>query len=273
MISPTGAPGTFSDLGVTNSRTQLGRQEFLTLLIAQLQNQDPLSPLKAHEFASQLAQFSTVEQLTQLNSRMDLQTGMIQLASLLSEAAFSSSLVGRHVVAEGNQVSIPDSGQGRIRVDIGGSGGRATLRLLDSSGTVVETRDLGSVAPGSQDIMLPSDLPAGSYRYELEVIDADGNKVPVSTFTTGVVSAVQFKNGLIFLRIGSLEISLDDLMEIGTASSQTIADGDSGDGDSGDGDSGDGDSGAGGSGAGGSGGGDPGPGYRLPFLPRYQGGN
>ena len=219
MVEATSSLGSLSTVPETaSSRTELDRDAFLTLLVTQLRNQDPLSPLQAHEFASQLASFASLEQLNQLNDEMVFQTDNVMLAAQLSKTALSAALIGRNVLAEGNQVTIPSSGSGVIRLDVGGNGGTARLRLLDSSGIEVAARDLGALSAGRQVVTLPSDLPAGTYTYELVVTGPDGNAVSVTTYTSGIVEGVSFRDGQILLRIGSAEIPLEAVVEIEPAS-------------------------------------------------------
>lgn len=199
------------------SRTALGKDEFMTLLVTQLRHQNPLNPLEPQEFAAQLASFTSVEQLTQLNDGLSLQTQSIELGTMMTKATFSAALVGRRILATGNQVAIPESGAGRIIVEVGGAGGNATLRIRDSSGALVATRDLGAVDTGRQTIALPSDLPAGTYTYEIEVKGEDGLAQAVQTYSEGTVEGVAFRDGMILLRIDDAEISLEDVVEIGPA--------------------------------------------------------
>ncbi len=223
MISPTTSPSLFVPSSTTETRTakkSLDKDAFLTLLVTQLRNQDPMNPSDASEMAAQLAQFSSVEQLTQLNDAVASQELALQEATLLSKTSLGASLIGRAIIAVGDEVVVPGSGQAQIRVDVGTGGGSATLRLLDSNGNEVATRDLGKVSSGRQTLTLPDDLPAGTYHYELTVTGANDARVPVTTYTTGTVDGVGFKNGQIVLRIGSLEVPMDDLAEIEPARAQ-----------------------------------------------------
>lgn len=195
-------------------RRSLGKDEFLMLLVTQLKNQDPLSPLQPHEFAAQLAQFTSVEQLQTMNAGMLRQEESLAMSTLLSKTSFSAGLLGRQVVAAGDQVVVPSSGPAHVRIEVGGAGGRATLKLLDASGHEVATRELGSLPPGRQTLALPQDLPPGTYRYQITIKGAGDKDAPVTTFTTGVVDGISFANGRITLRIGDLEFALDDLAEI-----------------------------------------------------------
>jgi flagellar basal-body rod modification protein FlgD len=219
MINATSALLASTNGTTTTGSTDLGRDEFLKLLITQLRNQDPLSPLEPHEFAAQLAQFSSVEQLTQLNEEMAAQGQTLELNALLSKTSFSAALIGKQIVAEGNQVTIPSGSAGQVEFEVGAGGGSARLRLLDSAGNEVAARDLGTVAAGRQTVTLPGDLPAGTYKYEITVKDAKGASVPVVTYTTGTVDGVSFKDGSILLRLGKIEIAMDSLVEVSGAAS------------------------------------------------------
>jgi flagellar hook assembly protein FlgD len=137
------------------------------------------------------------------------------MAALVGQSSLSASLIGRQVEAIGDTVEVGSNGHPSIRVDVGGSGGSATLTLMDNSGTVVATRELGTVHGGDgQKLSLPNDLPAGTWHYALSVKGPDGKPAGVTTYVSGVVSAVEFKNGKIMLLAGGLEIALDDLVRI-----------------------------------------------------------
>jgi flagellar basal-body rod modification protein FlgD len=203
-----GSPPTTQATGRTRD---LGRDQFLELLVAQLKNQDPLSPLQADQFAAQLAQFSTVEQLTKLNDTVASQKQDSALQGLLDQTALGASLIGKHVLAEGDQVTITAGTPVTIDTSIGGSGGKGTLTVYDGTGAVVATSSLGNVGGGNQTFRFPGGLPSGTYKYKVEVTDSKGNGVPVRTYTQGVVDGVQFENGTIWLRIGGTRVSIDKL--------------------------------------------------------------
>jgi len=228
MIRPTTSPALLGASPATTSSAAssptpasatsptgtLGKNEFLSLLVTQLRNQDPLSPLQPYEFAAQLAQFSSVEQLTQLNDAMSTQNQQSQLVAALVQTQFGSGLLGKEILAEGDQIEIPKSGAAQMQVEIPGAGGDAKLTLTDDNGRVLATRDLGSLAPGKQTLTLPGDLPPGVCHVKIDVTGANGKSAAATTYETGVVSGVHFANGGLTLRIGSLDIPLGALVEV-----------------------------------------------------------
>lgn len=223
MISSVTHPELFA-AGTTAARTPkkaLDKDAFLQLLVTQLKYQDPSNTMDVFQMSSQLAQFAGVEQLTLLNDSMTTQSQATQLNMLVGQTAFSASLLGKEILANGDQVHIAGSGTSQVRLDVGGTGGVARLRLIDSTGNVVATRELGRLGPGSQDVALPRGLPEGDWRYEVDVTGADGKSVPVTTYTSGLVTGVQFLNGSIRLQLGGITILLDDLVSIGRGGSGT----------------------------------------------------
>lgn len=222
MISSVTNPDLFTN-GTANAarspKKALDKDAFLQLLVTQLKYQDPSNTMDVFQMSSQLAQFAGVEQLTLLNTAMTTQSEATQLNMLVGQTSFSASLLGKEILANGDQVHVPSSGTTSVHVDVGGTGGVATLKLYDSTGNVVSTKELGRLGPGAQDVTLPRGLPDGDWRYSIEVRGADGKSVPVTTFTSGTVTGVQFLNGQIRLQLGGINISLDDLVSIGRGSS------------------------------------------------------
>lgn len=215
MITPATNPTLFAGAKeATTNRNGMGRDAFLRLLVTQLKNQDPLSPLQPHEFAAQLAQFTSVEQLEKVNAGLSAMSDAGALATLVGKTTFGATLIGKHVVAAGDRVVVPSSGSASVRVEVGAGGGEATLRLVDENGREVARRELGSLGAGRQTITLPPDVPAGTWRYAIDVAGADGEPVPVQTYSAGDVQGVFFRNGQIVLGLGGVEVPLDDVTEI-----------------------------------------------------------
>lgn len=196
---------------------KMGKDEFLKLLVAQLRNQDPVNPSRPEEFASQLAQFSSLEQLVQVNETL---TGQSQANAAMALALSNSAAVGvlgKTVLAVGDRVDVPAEGGASVTVGVGGAGGQATLRIYDEAGREVGSRDVGSLGPGRQTVELGSaaeGLPPGRYRYEVSVTDDAGAAVRVQTFTRAVIDGLRYGPQGPTLTSGGLEIPLADVVEI-----------------------------------------------------------
>jgi flagellar basal-body rod modification protein FlgD len=205
-----------SSNAITN-RGQLGKQEFLQLLVTQLKNQDPLNPQDPQEFASQLAQFSSLEQLVEIGDKLEAQSAQNEEMVALINSTSSLSLLGRNVVAKGNDLIIGDTGEAKIRVEVGGTGGRGIVRVYDENGREVAKANVLRVDAGAQTIDLSKDLAQldeGHYTYELEVTDGAGAAVPVTSYTVAHVDGVKYTANGPVVTSGPLTILLGSIVEI-----------------------------------------------------------
>lgn len=196
---------------------KLGKDEFLRLLVTQMQNQDPMNPMQGEEFAAQLAQFSSLEQLVGIGEQLTSQAEMAQLALNGVNAQNAMGTLGRQVTAQGNAVHVPASGEANVTFEVGTGGGAATVRVYDANGREVGSRDLGNVAAGRQTVELGdavSGLPAGNYTYKVEVTAAGGATVPVQTYTVGTIDGVRYGQEGPVLLSGGIEIPLQYVVAV-----------------------------------------------------------
>ena len=142
----------------------LNEQDFLQLMTTQLQDQDPTNPVSNAEFFSQIAQFSTVSGINQLNSSFN--TLSSQLTS--SQSLQAASLVGQYVLVPGTQAPLTSSGlTGAVTVP---SSGDVQVTVKDSTGAVAATLDLGTQS-------------AGSVPFSWDGKDSSGNSLPTGMYT------------------------------------------------------------------------------------------
>jgi flagellar basal-body rod modification protein FlgD len=183
------APASANSSATARSSLVQNFDTFLTLLTAQLQNQDPLDPLDSNQFTEQLVQFSQVEQQITTNERLS------DLAALQKSSALGAASVylGREADITGDTATLTDTARWRYRLDAPAEA--VTLRVRDSAGRLVfETR--GELAKGVHDFSWNgrsgsgASLPPGSYRLSVEAMGADGNAVRTSTSTRERVIAI-----------------------------------------------------------------------------------
>ena len=215
MTAPIGGQQIFGQASAfSGPGGELGKEEFLELLVAQLSNQDPLNPLQGNEMAVQLAQFSQVEQLIAINDQLSGQAFDSAALGFGLDTSIGASLIGKQVLAAGNLVGVAEGGAASVTFDVGAGGGDATVVLFDEFGTEVGTYELGRVGPGRQTLQWDADgVPEGVYGYDVSVRLGDVD-VGVETYTGGVVRGVHFENGRVVLQAGGVNIPLEQLAEI-----------------------------------------------------------
>src|SRR5262245_36159254 len=124
-------------------KTELNQEDFLTLMITQLRNQDPFKPLDPTEYVGQLAQFSQVSGLTDMNKNITALTDSLRGNQVLDGAA----LIGRTVIAPGNTIYLPEAVDGETRgpqglIDVPAGASAVQLVVKDASGALVRTQAL-----------------------------------------------------------------------------------------------------------------------------------
>ncbi len=200
-------------LGTGAGNKELGKEEFLRLLVTQLRHQDPLSPTNPEQFASQLAQFSSLERMVNIEKILQDQMDASSLSTLALKADLGASFIGRQVLAAGNRIEVGAGESPSVAVDIGTGGGQAVLTIRDLEGNEIATKPMGFREAGRQTFNV-GDLPAGSYSYDVTVTSVTGADIPVQTYTQGVVDGVTFQNGTVILRAGTLNFPLDNVVEV-----------------------------------------------------------
>ncbi len=206
-----------------SNSTVLGKDGFLQLLVAQLSNQDPLNPLKGQEFAAQLAQFSSVEQLINIGEVLNGQSEMNALLAQSMNNGVAAGLIGRVVEAPGDQISWNGETPAAGSFELTGSADSVRIEIVDETGAVVKTIDLGSLAAGEHNFEWDGNgetgatLQAGGYTARVVARDADGDPVESKSTIRGRVDRVTFSADGVFLWLGKVSISMGEVQTVSDA--------------------------------------------------------
>ncbi|MEW5918242.1 MAG: flagellar hook assembly protein FlgD [Gemmatimonadota bacterium] len=200
---------------------RLGKNEFLKLLVAQMRYQDPLNPMNGQEMATQLAQFSSVEQLVNIEDQLSTQNDQYQTLLDSMQRSTALGMTGRTVLATGDAVLLQrDATTGVVRGEVSAEvtgGGPGTLRVFDAHGREVAKQSLGYVGSGYKTFTVDGsqlNLSEGAYSYSIEVTDANGAPVAQKTYTTVTVDGVVYGSDGVYLTAGTLAISLASVVRI-----------------------------------------------------------
>ena len=189
----------------------LGQDEFLTLLVAQLQNQDPLNPTDATEFTAQLAQYSQLEQLFNLNDAMDGLTA----AQTSSQKVSALSLIGKEVVVEDTHFPF-DGAPTRIGYRVDGPATDISLQIRNSAGATVATLNASDTTPGEHFLTWNgldqngAPLPADTYQLAVTAKSASADAtVLVAPLVRTIVTGVDLSGSepLVVTRTGEFLVS------------------------------------------------------------------
>ncbi len=179
--------GTVDTAAATAKKSEAGSADrFLKLLVAQMQNQDPLNPLDNAQVTSQMAQINTVNGVEKLNRSVEgLNAQFIQMQTLQGAA-----LVGRDVVVPGNRLSIAgDLGRGGFELDVDARA--VSVEVLALDGGVVGTVDLGAQKAGRHNFDWPARGADPESGLRFRVVATNGTAaVPVTTLMHDKVQAV-----------------------------------------------------------------------------------
>jgi len=200
------------DLSVEKSRKELGQEEFLELMTAQLQNQDPMKPMESGEFLTQIAQFSTVEGVGDLNEAF----GKLSESLVSNQALQAANLVGRSVLAPTGLAALREGGTISGTVELPAASNDVAVNVYDQAGQLVRRVELGSQAAGSVSFQwdgLKDDgqfASPGTYFVNAEA-SVDGRTEAVDTLLESQVRSVTLSNSgglLLDLEgVGSLDFS------------------------------------------------------------------
>jgi flagellar basal-body rod modification protein FlgD len=206
LAGTTSTSSTDTATAAASAATQtLGQDAFLKLLMAQLQNQDPLQPTDGTQFVTQLAQFSQVEQaVAQSTTLGNIQT---QLQGMTNSNA--SDLVGKTVTVSSSGMQWGGSFAATSSVTLGGAAQTVTATIQDAQGNTVRTLNLGAQGAGPLSITWDGKddtgtaTAAGSYAVNVTATAANGQTVPVTSSVTGVVGSVSFDQGYAALNLSN----------------------------------------------------------------------
>ncbi|MFG0832363.1 flagellar hook assembly protein FlgD [Aeromonas bivalvium] len=196
--------------GTVSGGMQL-RNEFLQMMVAQLQNQDPTNPLDGSQYVTQLAQFSMVEGVEQLKVLQQKSIAMMDTQQVLQ----STDLIGRDVMVPTATLKQGEEKAVRGQIELAGAADLVELKVFDQHGTLVQTRSWGETKAGGMDYDLPV-LPAGEYSFEVKA-SLDGATVQSKHYVSSTVDRVTLPGtGEIMLEVAGVgEVPLFSAIQFG----------------------------------------------------------
>jgi flagellar basal-body rod modification protein FlgD len=194
----------------------LGKDDFMKLLLAQLKNQDPLNPMSGTDFAVQLAQFSSLEQLTNLNTQLQTQ-GLNQMTLGYAQ---SVNMIGKEVAVQNSNIIKANGSSTDISYRLANDAQAVAINIYDQDGKLVATLEETEKKEGINTAAWNcGSVDKGTYTFKVSASDTNGNIVTADTLSSGSVTAVHFKNNAITLTINGQELALSDVVSVAEPSS------------------------------------------------------
>ncbi len=207
------------DVNARNTPTgkkTLGKEDFMNLLLNQLSHQDPLNPMDSREFTVQLTQFSSLEELNNIN---DTLSDVLAFQHSMQNAAVTN-LIGKQVKVSGSNVYL--DGLADISYQLSRDAASVKILIHDPSGRIIRTENIGPQKAGDGNFLWDgrddtgNRMSEGSYTFEVEALDSSGNPVEVSTMSSGNVTGIVFRDGVTYLVLDKARnVRLSDIQAVG----------------------------------------------------------
>lgn len=224
-ITPIDSTANTGDTQAKAPGNILGKTDFLNMLIAQLQHQDPLNPADGTEFTAQLAQFSSLEQLSNINDSLKNMEAF--QASLTHSQAVS--YIGKEITAYGSGLQLNDGQAATCRFELAADAAMTALSVYDATGGFVNSFETGPLGSGRQSATWNgmdyngNQMPAGIYRFEIQAVDAANESIQVTPLMSAAVTGVSFKDNTAQLITALGTVAFNDVIDVSEAVPQPAA--------------------------------------------------
>lgn len=195
----------------------LGKDAFLKLLVTQLQNQDPLNPLDDKEFIAQLAQFSSLEQMTNISSGINALTEKTGEQDMLNAVNY----IGKEVTAEGSEMTKGENYVTPVYFTLSGAASQVYANVYDANNNLVRTEKFTSMQAGEFAFTWDGKdyngtaVGNGQYNVYFAAESPTGAAVLVDTEVSGTVTALEQGDGETFFRLSDgRKISFSDIKKV-----------------------------------------------------------
>ncbi len=199
------------------SANELNQADFLELLTAQMKNQDPSDPTDSGEFMSQIAQFTQVSSLENLQKSFD----DFSAEMLSTQTLQATSLLGKSVMVSGDTLELTEGESVTASLDMGAPAENVTVNITDATGTLIDRINLGRVDTGIHDFTWDgrdttgAAAAPGTYYVTAEGTTTTGENAALNTLIQNKVSSVSIANNTVILNTESgKELRLSEVQQI-----------------------------------------------------------
>ena len=196
--------------------SSLGKDDFLKLLIAQLSAQDPFDPMGAQDFSAQLAQFTALEQMTNVNSNLEI----LQKLQTASHNTSSLNLIGKTVESYGNAFRHSANSSETLSYSLASDAESVRIDIFDITGSQIDMVRIDNQTQGKNNASWDgfdkqgNPLPAGTYSFTVKADNQAGVPIAVDTFSSGLVSDVVFGEDETYVIVNGKELPISTIKRV-----------------------------------------------------------
>jgi flagellar basal-body rod modification protein FlgD len=205
-----------SQTSSTTTTEKTSTTDFLTLLLAQLKNQDPTDPVSTAELTSQMATLSQVEQAIKSN---DYLSTLVDYASSTNNAG-AVSCIGKTVTADTSSITVSSGVSESLAFTLADDADQVTITIRDKDGNAVKTISCSDLSSGANSATWDgtdssgSSVKDGTYTFSVTAKDSNGSSVTASTSITALVNGVSYSGGVAYLVTDSGKITYGDVTTV-----------------------------------------------------------
>ncbi|MEJ5287162.1 MAG: Flagellar basal-body rod modification protein FlgD [Candidatus Kapaibacterium sp.] len=204
--------------------SNIGKDEFLKLLVMQLKSQNPMKPIDNMEFATQLAQFSQLEQLTNIRSVLENQNSMFESLTQALQGTAMSAMLGEYASVYSNRIQFTGENEPQIGFSLSSNVQSGEAVIKDLNGREIRRIQLsGDFLTGGEHTLSwdgkdsnGNKVPPGEYSVQIVISNYNGSTFNATTYYTGKIEAIRFKPEGTMLVVDGMEVPLKNLIEVKT---------------------------------------------------------
>lgn len=216
ISSITSSASSSTSASSSSALSSLTSDDFLSLLLTELQNQDPTEPVSTSDM---LQQFSTLTQVANSEKTNSYLSSVAENMSTLSNGQ-NLNYIGKTITYSCNNIKVSDGTAGNLTFDLTSDAADVTAKIYNSSGTVVNTIDLGSLSSGSYSLSWAgtdssgTTLSDGTYTVKYSATDSTGSSLTVTTSGTVEVTGVVYNSGDTYLVTANGDIPVSSVTAV-----------------------------------------------------------
>jgi len=220
MLDAVTNTNTTNNYQSSQSQGVMGKDDFLKLMLAQIKYQDPLNPMDGTAYSAQLAQFSSLEQLTNLNSSVKQSVDANYFLTQSINNTLYANLIGKEVKI-GSQYLV-NNGENSVNIGytLPDNAKSVTINVLDQYGNIVKSFDEKNIQKGSSKLSWDftdndgNKLTNGVYTMQISATNFNDQPITVESYITGIINGIRFTDSGTSMIVDSTEYSVSDILEV-----------------------------------------------------------